>query len=131
MDEKTTSKYASLCPSRTYGFCNWPESAPIGPNWPQRFPMVPFGSELARFGPFRSPTDRQTPRHPAIISEGRNSYGFSLGALTVTVSILPPSVLALLSANVIFTRLSGCPISTLKTLSAGLVIVVSGALSKS
>ena len=53
MGEKTTSKYATLCPPRTYGFCNWPESAPIGPNGSQWFRFVPFGSVWFRIGPFR------------------------------------------------------------------------------
>ncbi len=143
MGEKMTSKYANPYRPRIYEFWKLSQLFPfvpnrshsfrIVPNRSQSFRIVPNRSESFRIGPFRSLTDRQTPRprYPTIISKSVNSYGFSLGALTVTVSILPPSVLVLLSANMIFTWLSGCPIFTLKTLSAGLVIVVSGALSKS
>ncbi len=53
MDEKTTPKYATACPQKTYVFCNWPELAPIGPNGSHSFPMVPNWPESARIGPFR------------------------------------------------------------------------------
>ena len=52
MGEKTTLKYATLWPPMTYGFCNWPESAPIGPNGSQLAPIVPNWPQSARIGPF-------------------------------------------------------------------------------